>query len=87
MEIKTTKSHQLAVLNEFYKDIDINIFTDIIFGEKIILFTNYDYDFYKICKDRFGKPRNNYYSDHIDIIFETELIIIKITAELIAYKF
>ena len=87
MQTKTTKSQQLFCLNEFYKEIDINIFTDIIFGEKIILFTNYDYDFYKICKNHYGKPRTNFFGDHIDIIFETEVIIITITAELILYKF
>jgi hypothetical protein len=87
MEAQTKKTQQLFCLNELSKEMDINIFNDIIFGEKIILFTNYDYNFYKICKNRYGKPRNNFTIDHIDIIFETEVIIITITAEFILYKF
>ena len=86
MEAQIKKTQQLFILNELSKEIDINLFNDIIFGEKIVLFTNYDYDFYKKLKNRYGKSRTNFKIDNINVIFETETIIITIIAELNTYK-
>ena len=83
METQTKKTQQLFVLNELAKETNLNIFEDIIFGEKILLFTKYNYDYIQKCKNKYGKPRNIFYNNHIDIIFETEVIIITFTGEII----
>lgn len=83
METQTKKTQQLFVLNELSKETNLNIFDDIIFGEKIVLFTIYNHDYIQKCKNKYGKPRTNFHHNHIDIIFETEVIIITFTAEII----
>jgi hypothetical protein len=83
MQTDTKKTQQLFVLNELAKQINLNIFQDIIFGEKIVLFTNYNFMFYEKCRSHYGKPRTHFFDNHFDIIFETEVIIITLTGEII----
>ena len=83
MESQTKKTQQLFVLNELSKETNLNNFEDIIFGEKIVLFTKYNHDYIKKCIVKYGKPRTNFHHMHMTIIFETEVIIITFTAEIL----
>jgi hypothetical protein len=83
MKPNTKKTQQLFCLNELSKETNLNIFEDIIFGEKIVLFTKYNHDYIQKCKNKYGKPRTNFHDMHMDIIFETEVFILTFTAEII----
>jgi hypothetical protein len=83
MKLDTKKTKQLFCINELSKETNLNIFQNIIFGEKIVLFAKYNHDYIQKCINKYGKPRTNFHHLHMDIIFETEVLIITFTAEII----